>query len=299
MKKFSILLFVLALKASAQQDPLYSLYMTNVQAINPAYAGIHNTLIASVNHRSQWANLPQHPVTTSAAVHSSIFGDYVGIGVMMIQDQIGVVRNTETSLMSSYQISGNGYKLSFGLQFGMVSQQFDYSMLNLDPTASDPVLVNENGSTKLNIGSGMIFMSDKIFIGVSVPRMAQPVVSSNESVSLTNDPTVYLMGSAIFPLDVETELQPTVLVRYGNGLMSYDVGVNWVYERFFTGGLFTRDASSFGALLGIKVMKKFDLRYSFEVYSKNSDGFENYANEISIRMNMAVFDFQDVLSSTF
>ena len=53
MKKALPLLLALmvGLGGYAQQDPLYSLYMTNMQAINPAYVGMHNSLIATVNYR--------------------------------------------------------------------------------------------------------------------------------------------------------------------------------------------------------------------------------------------------------
>ena len=67
------------------------------------------------------------------------------------------------------------------------------------------------------------------------------------------------LGQAFLPLDVETELQPTVLLRYGGGLASFDLGLNWVYERFFTVGVFTRELSSFGAILGVKVPGKAEL----------------------------------------
>ena len=93
----------------------------------------------------------QNPVTTTASVHSNLFGDYVGGGIMVIQDQIGVIKNTESYLMSSYQINGIGYKLSFGLQFGVLNQRFNYSLLNLDPIANDPELLNESGDTKFNL----------------------------------------------------------------------------------------------------------------------------------------------------
>lgn len=299
-KSLLLILMLLGLRCIAQQDPLYSLYMTNMQAINPAYAGIHNSLIATVNYRSQWANLPHHPVTTTASVHSNLFGDYVGGGLLIVQDQIGVVKNTETYLMSSYQINGGGYKLSFGLQLGIVNQRFDYSMLNLDPSATDPELMDQSGNTKFNIGSGIVFMSDALFLSVSVPRLAQPELSSNtEGASFTNDPTIYAVGSTIFPLDVDTELQPTVLLRYGGGLTSFDVGLNWVYERFFNVGVFTRELSTFGASLGIKVMNKLTCRYSFEIYTKGSTDNKNYSNEISIGLNVPVFSRHEVSDSVF
>ncbi|GAB4238297.1 MAG: type IX secretion system membrane protein PorP/SprF [Ekhidna sp.] len=299
-KNIYFILVGLCLFVNAQQDPLYSLYMTNMQAINPAYAGIHSNLVASVNYRSQWVNLPQNPVTMTAGVHSSLFQDYVGGGIMVVQDQIGVVKNNETYLMGSYQIGGDEFKLSFGLQFGMLSQRFDYSMLSLDPVAADPLLAESPATTKLNFGTGLAFISDAVFIGVSIPRIAQPVMSSDEISSLPADKTVYITGSSIFPLDVETELQPSFLIRYaGSSNFSYDAGVNWVYNRFFIAGLFTRELSSFGDVVGLRLMNKLDVRYSFEAYTQDFDGLNNYAHELSLKFNFSVFPWHDEIESIF
>ena len=123
-------------------------------------------------------------------------------------------------------------------------------------------------------------MSEKVFVSISVPRIAQPIISSgSEDNSFKSDPVLYAVASTIFPLDVETELQPTVLLRYGGGLASYDVGINWVYERFVTIGLFTRELTSFGALMGVRIKEKLTCKYSFEIYTQAAEGAKTYSNE--------------------
>ena len=44
----------------AQQDAMYSQYMFNGLAINPAYAGTRNVLSATGLFRRQWAQLSPH-----------------------------------------------------------------------------------------------------------------------------------------------------------------------------------------------------------------------------------------------
>lgn len=303
MKKLTLLIMAIVVcvyGALGQQDPLYALYMTNMQAINPAYGGMNSYLSASVNYRSQWANLPQNPETITASVHSSLFKDYLGGGVVIVQDKIGVTKNTETYMMGSYQIKSPTYSISFGLQFGILSQQFDYSDLSLDPLAQDPLLAEISGTTRLNFGTGIAFRSANSFVGISIPRMAQPVISAIENAALTADKTVYMVGSTLIPLDIETEIQPSVLVKYTTGQKpSFDVGLNGIYNHTFLIGGYTREFTSFGARLGLKLPGHVDVQYSFELFTESNEILKNRSQEISVKLNTSIFQFHEVEDTWF
>ena len=78
-------------QSKAQQDPLYAQYINNPLVINPAYTGINNVLNASLGHRTQWAGFEGAPNTTSLSVHSSLFDNKVGGGILLIRDQRGAI----------------------------------------------------------------------------------------------------------------------------------------------------------------------------------------------------------------
>jgi len=44
MKKLAIAILLISLTASAQQDPQYTQYMYNMNVVNPAYAGLKESL---------------------------------------------------------------------------------------------------------------------------------------------------------------------------------------------------------------------------------------------------------------
>jgi type IX secretion system PorP/SprF family membrane protein len=74
MKKY-LLLFSLVLYSavtSAQQDPMYSMYMFNHMAINPAYAGTHDHMQVTGLFRRQWLDFPGSPQTASFTLHSPL-----------------------------------------------------------------------------------------------------------------------------------------------------------------------------------------------------------------------------------
>ena len=79
--------------ASAQQDPIYATYLNNPLNINPAFAGINNQFSTRVQYRTQWAGLDANPNTFNFSGNTSIVQNKVGLGLMVIQDKLGDIRN--------------------------------------------------------------------------------------------------------------------------------------------------------------------------------------------------------------
>ena len=68
IKNWTVLLVLLTLgvgstKVLAQQDKMYSQYMFNMMALNPAYAGSRDVLSATGLYRNQWVNVDGAPKT--------------------------------------------------------------------------------------------------------------------------------------------------------------------------------------------------------------------------------------------
>ena len=172
MKKLSILVLVLISSlAYAQQDPINSQYMSNPLAVNPSYAGIHNVTNFNLNTRFQWSSLQGSPTTYTFTGNTSIVNGKVGLGLMVLNDQIGISNNTEVQVSYAYKISDRTNTFSFGLQTGFVSYASDLEQLNLrfndDPLFQPGV----EQATKFNVGAGITFMNDKLYLSLSVPRM--------------------------------------------------------------------------------------------------------------------------------
>ena len=92
-----------AVSSNAQQDPQYTQYMYNMNVINPAYAGTTEGLSLGVLYRSQWAGLDGGPTTFTFAGHAPV-GKRVGLGVSIIADEIGPVKETNAYVDFSYTI---------------------------------------------------------------------------------------------------------------------------------------------------------------------------------------------------
>lgn len=123
MKKGNILLLLIGLlifvtDISAQQDPQYTQYMYNMNVVNPAYAGSNGTLSLGLLGRTQWTNVDGGPKTITFSANAPI-GRKVGLGLSLIADEIGPVKEQNFYVDVSYTINTSEEgRLAFGLKGG-------------------------------------------------------------------------------------------------------------------------------------------------------------------------------------
>ena len=131
MKNLFITLFLLVASfwtIRGQQDAQYTQYMYNTVAVNPAYAGSRGVLSIAALHRSQWVGLDGAPTTQTLNINSPI-SDRVGLGLSIVNDEIGNGTNQDTyfDAVFSYTVpTSEEGKLSFGLKAGSHFLNIDF-----------------------------------------------------------------------------------------------------------------------------------------------------------------------------
>ena len=114
MKKlFTLILLLMTIQVVAQQDPLFSQYMFNKLAFNPAYAGSRDMLSADVLYRNQWVNFDGAPKTLSASIHSPLQNQKVALGLTVYNDNIGPTVYNGALATFAYRLIFPSSKLSF------------------------------------------------------------------------------------------------------------------------------------------------------------------------------------------
>ena len=97
MKKILLLSLLLlpgiSYRLAAQQNIVYSQYIYNGLLINPAYAGSHVQLSATLSYRNQWVNFEGAPQTATLGVHTAMNKSKVGLGLLATSDKIGIRTN--------------------------------------------------------------------------------------------------------------------------------------------------------------------------------------------------------------
>lgn len=232
------MLFVaLAQRADAQQDPMFTKYMFNSLAFNPAYAGTSDYLSATAIVRDQWLSWGKGinsidggaPVTYGLSVHSPVKNN-VGLGGYISQDNIGASVFTQMDFSYAYRMQlNNDLQLSAGLQAGITHQNFNYSGLNiLHPT--DGGFMEGSATAWLpNAGAGLYLYSEKFYVGASVPRLFEArILNDNQTIPQGGNVNsvaryyrhMYVAAGAAFPINGNEDLvlKPSVLVK----------GVGWL-----------------------------------------------------------------------
>jgi type IX secretion system PorP/SprF family membrane protein len=207
-----LLLLVFSGKMFAQQDPIYALYLNNPFVINPAYAGINNNVEGNVSFRNQWGGFDGHPQTLNASGNLSLFQNKMGAGIQIVQDKIGENKNTSVTGSYSYRIElKKNQFLSFGMQAGFINYKTDPSLIQVYDT-SDPSFVYYS-QTKLNMGAGVVYKTDRFFAGLSVPRLlANNVAAYGQTLKVYNQ-SYYLVGTYLFYASERVIFKPSVLLK--------------------------------------------------------------------------------------
>ena len=114
---FFILLSIIMISkfGMAQQLPIYTNYMLNPYAYNPAVAGSKPTAVFNLNYRNQWVGFQDAPKTYMISLHSPIGKQKkLAVGVLVNSDNTGLLSRTSGYLTLGYHIKLNkNYFLRF------------------------------------------------------------------------------------------------------------------------------------------------------------------------------------------
>jgi len=307
--KVTILLLCVCLlvffNSFSQQDPLFSQYHFNQLVINPSYTGINNNTSIGVTSRFQWISglnggtVEGNPITNTLTGQTTFLNNKVGIGALIVQDNLGISNNFEAHLTYSYKLTWLDKTLSFGLQTGMISVNYNYDALSLK-SLDDPVFQGSSlKGTKPNFGAGVAFMSDNMFIGLSAPRMLNTEFGDGITSSLRYQRHFY--GSFAYLLNVNSILKfkPSVLLRLVEGApVSYDLNGLLLINNAIWAGAYTRDLKTIGLMFQFDFSNAYRLGYNFELPLVT--GLTQYStHEFMFSIDLALFGQQDVYQRYF
>src|SRR5690554_7629071 len=106
-----ILILLNTFSSNAQQDPQYTQYMYNTQVVNPAYVGSREALSFGLLYRTQWVGLDGAPKTGSFTVNSPVSYN-MGLGLSIVNDQLGPATETNINIDYSYSIDRKSTRLN-------------------------------------------------------------------------------------------------------------------------------------------------------------------------------------------
>jgi len=280
---FYIGITTLILRVEAQQLPQFSQYMYNTISINPAYAGSREIMVINVLNRNQWIGVNGAPVTQTVSVHTSIPESNLGVGLSLINDQLGYDKTFYGYADISYTLNFNDlYWLAFGIKGGASKFRLDDGILNDPEYNYDPYLDQVNFKWNPNIGVGVYFRGDRFYLGLSVPKMISNTNQYGQEFVPTERPSYYFNGGYLFDFYVRNiQFKPTFLIKYTNGApITLDLTANVLFNEKLWLGVAYRTGDSFGAMANFRVSKGLSIGYAYDYVTSDLGNFSPGSNEI-------------------
>lgn len=294
MKKSIFILIVTlfsTIAAKAQYDAMFTQYMFNEMYINPAYTGSKEAMAVNLTHRQQWVNFPGRPITTSFTLHGPLMNNKMGLGISVLNEQIGKLSRNLVYLNYSYRIkTGDKGHLSFGLMGGIHNQVNKLS--ELKPTDVGDIQISNNTPSLIspNFGAGIYYYTNKFYAGISVPRMVDDGYLFNQTGGIIKSNKLnpskfhyYLTIGNVFEINDDLKIKPQAMIKMvQNAPIQYDVNVNFLIKNKIWAGVSYRSGADISALIGLQVNPQLLVNYSYDYALTKIQKYSQGSHEITI-----------------
>jgi type IX secretion system PorP/SprF family membrane protein len=292
---FAIML--LGFVSYSQQDAQYTQYMYNTINVNPAYAGSRGVMSVFGLHRTQWVGLDGAPTTNAFSINSPIENSNLGIGLSFVNDKIGPTVENTISADISYTIqTSDTYNLSFGVKG--TANLFNLDVTKLNPvSAADPLLQNLENNFSPNVGAGVYFHSDKLYLGASVPNFFETRRYDDNSIAVYKERmNLYFIGGYVFDLTSNLKFKPAFLTKAVEGApLQVDVSGNFLINEKFVLGAAWRWSAAVSAMAGFQVNDGLYIGYGYDLETTRLRNFNSGSHEVFLRFEL--FKRQDKIVS--
>jgi type IX secretion system PorP/SprF family membrane protein len=288
-----LIVLLISVVSYAQQDAQYTQYMYNTIVVNPAYAGSRQSMSIFALHRTQWVGIEGAPVTNSFSINTPINESKVGLGLSIVNDQIGPSDENNIAVDFSYTIpASEKYKMSFGLKASANLLNVDFTKLDKYP---GDIVFEENIDNKFspNIGVGFYLHSDNSYIGISAPNLIETehfdksASSTSSSHIATEKINYYLIAGYVFELSPSVKLKPSLQTKYVQGApLQVDVSANFLINEKFVAGLAYRWSAAMSAMVGFQASDSWFIGYSYDFDTTALADYNSGSHEIFLRYEL-------------
>ena len=289
----------------AQQTPQYSMSILDPYAINPAYAGMENTLVATGIYRQQWTGLKGGPISQHVDAHLPIFAINSGVGIRFDNDAIGAHTATAVMINYSYQVELNRTSvLSFGVGGGYLQYVLDGTKLRApDGTYSEPNGTFTHNDDLLPEGkwqsaaptfeSGICLKTKKMLVGLSAQPIFVPTLKDNNGgrFGLQLKQSILLHAQYMAYSGDLLQLRPSILVK--NDIIETQIDISilarWRENTFAAVSYRGYSSNSKDAAVlmgGFKLNERTTLAYAYDIPLSALNAANRGSHELLIQYNL-------------
>ena len=279
----------------AQQLPQFSHYSFNGMYISPGYAGISGQVELAGIYRVQWFGY-QGSFDAGGAPNTGLFSASVpisalrgGIGVHLVQDQLGATTISNGGLSYSQHVKiGNG-KLGIGVQ-GIVNRiskgEYRYNDIG------DPSVPFNSADSKFDVGAGLWYQSQKFYLGSGINNLLRShyvledvdTGETPEAGNVTGENHIFLTGGVNLDVTTSVVVTPTFVAKYDFNQLSWEAGGRATYNEKLYFGAGYRYQEALTGMVGGFPLKESTLRvgYAFDFTTFGVEAKTRTSHEIMV-----------------
>jgi type IX secretion system PorP/SprF family membrane protein len=284
----TVLWLLVPLSLSAQLTPVNNQYVLNPLTINPSYAGNRGALNLAAFYRRQWVGVPGSPETMTLSIDAPVLDNKVGLGLIILNDKIGVTKETQFITNYAYKLNLGKGDLSFGLGAGLIATNTKWSdLVALDP-GDESYLVDSRRFIVPGFSFGTSYTYNNYFAGFSIPKFLSYNFDYNKNkYTLMVDPKQYsymFSTGYLFSLTPKVNILPSTLVIISPSekiLYDLNVHVNFL-DRFWAGASY-RSGRSVAGLFQFQVNDQLKVAYTYDFDFGKLRTYSNGSHEIMLR----------------
>ncbi|MFH2142327.1 MAG: type IX secretion system membrane protein PorP/SprF [Bacteroidota bacterium] len=265
----------------SQHYPVYSQYMFNGLAINPAYAGSREVLSIVASSRNQWAGFEGAPKTQFLSAHLPMMKNRIGLGFQIINDKTGLSNNTSLQFLYAYRILSGKGSLAIGLSGSVqfISNKWDKIKTH---SPGDIVFESNESFSKPNFGTGLYYLRENFYMGLSSPYILKFNNSffANDTLNYSHVNLLFY-GGFIKKISPNFKLKPSYLLKlYPEYSTQLDISCLIVYNDVIWTGLSLRTSDAIVWILEYQLSNKFRFGYAHDFTFSSLNNYSKGANEI-------------------
>ena len=285
MKKFLCIALVIVSisgRSYGQQDPQFSQNMFNKLYTNPAVAGSSEGICGTLLYRNQWTGFDGAPKTGLFSVDAPVNFLHGGLGLTVLAaDELGFENTFMAKLAYAFRFNIGQGNLAIGADFAYMQKSIDGDFKYNDP--GDPIIPTSSvsGSVIPDIGAGIYYNSDKLYIGASTSHLLESEVDYGDFTTELARHYYFTAGYRI-EFSPSLSLTPSVFVKNTADQTQADINANLhINNRFWIGASY-RLEDAIVILAGLNITPNLRLGYSYDMTTSDLKDYSSGTHEIML-----------------
>jgi len=288
-----IIILLLALftsEISAQHlFPVYSQYMLNGLALNPAYAGSRDVFNITLGYRNQWVGFDGASVMQTLTAHTPMRNENIALGLFLQNEKIDVRSNTSLYFNYAYRLPLGEGRLALGLKGGMMTRNVNWDRI----TVHDPgdAVFQEPARQDLipNFGFGIYYYTNRYFFGASIPFFLSDSTRNARSVQYHDMKDYnYLVTGGVVIGNEGFKVKPSLLLKYNQrNPLQIDMNLSFIFRDLIWLGASYRMENALVGLMKIQLSDRFRIGYTYDYTLGELSNYNSGSHEIVL-----IYDFR-------